>query len=70
MPRTKYLRDFSCFNKALFLSDLEALNFNNQVDKDVNQRMNNVINAPQSLSDKHAPMRKLSSKKRKPSAKP
>ena len=32
--------------------------------------MNNVISALQSLPDKHAPMRKLSNKKRKQSAKP
>ena len=67
---TKYFRDFSRFNKDLFLSDLEAINFYNLVDEDVNQSMNNVINALQSLSDKHAPMRKLSNKERKQSAKP
>lgn len=42
---TKYFRDFSRLNKDLLLSDLEAMNFNNLVDEDVNQSMNNVINA-------------------------
>ena len=67
---TKHFRDFSRFNKVLFLSDLESRDFNNLVDEDVNQSMNNVINTLQSLSDKHAPMRKLSNRKRKQSAKP
>ena len=55
----KCFRDFSCFNKDLLLSDLEPINFNNLVDEDVNQSMNNVINATLSiLSDKHAPILK------------
>ena len=62
---TKHIRDFSHFNKDLFLSDLEAIDFNNLVNEDVNQSMNNVISALLSLSDKHAcaPTRKLSNRK-------
>ena len=67
---TKHFRDFSHFNKDLFLNDLEAIDFNNLVNEDVNQSMNNVINVLKSLSDKHAPARKLSNNKRKQSAKP
>ena len=53
------------FNMDLFLSDFEATDFNSLVNEGVNQRMNNVINALQSLSNKHAPLRKLSNKKKK-----
>ena len=67
---TKHFRDFSHFNKDLFLNDLEAIDFNNLVNEDVNQSMNNVISVLKSLSDKHAPARKLSNNKRKQSAKP
>ena len=69
LRQTKYFRDFSRFNKDLLLSDLEAINFSNLVDEDVNQSINNIINAIQSLSDKHAPMRKII-KQKKQSAKP
>ena len=48
-----------------FLIDFEATDFNSLVNEGVNQRMNNVINALQSLSNKHAPLRKLSNKKKK-----
>ena len=67
---TKHIRDFSHFNKDLFLSDLEAIDFNKLVNEDVNQSMNNIISVLQSLSDKHTPTQKLSNKKRKQSAKP
>ena len=53
---TRHFRDFFRFNKKLLLSDLEAIDFNNLVDQDVNQSMNNVINGLQSLFDKHAPV--------------
>lgn len=61
---TKYFRDFSHFDQHLFLSDLENIDFNQLVDEDVNKSMDNVINALQSLSDKHAPVKKLSNKKK------
>ena len=67
---TKYFRDFSHFDKDLFLNDLENIDFNELIDEDVNQSINNVISALQTLSDKHAPVKKLSSKKIKQSAKP
>ena len=62
---TNYFRDFSHFDQHLFLSDLENIVFNQLVDEDVNKSMDNVINALQSLSDKHAPVKKLSNKKNK-----
>ena len=50
--KTKYFRDFSHFDQHLFLSDLENIDFNQLVGEDVNESMNNVINALQSISDK------------------
>lgn len=56
---TKWFRDFSHFDK----NDLEALYFSNFVGEDVNETMNDVIGAVQSVSDKHAPLWKLSKNK-------
>ena len=67
---TKYFRDFSHFDKDLFLNDLENIDFSQLINEDVNESINNVISALQTLSDKHAPVKKLSSKKIKQSAKP
>ena len=67
---TKYFRDFSHFDTDLFLNDLENIDFNQLINEDVNESINNVISALQTLSDKHAPVKKLSSKKIKQSAKP
>ena len=67
---TKYFRDFSHFDKDLFLNDLENTDFNQLINEDVNESINNVISALQTLSDRHAPVKKLSSKKIKQSAKP
>ena len=55
---TKYFRDFSHFDKPLFLNDLENIDFNQLINEDVNKSINNVINALQTLSDKHAPVKK------------
>ena len=67
---TKHFRDFSHFDKHLFLNDLENIDFNQLINEDVNESINNVVNALQTLSDKHAPVKKLPSKKIKQSAKP
>ena len=67
---TKYFRDFSRFDKHLFLNDLENIDFNQLINEDVNKSINNVIYALQIVSDKHAPVKKLSSKKIKQSTKP
>ena len=67
---TKYFRDFSHFDKDLFLSGLENMDFNQLINADVNESINNVVSALQTLSDKHATVKKLSSKKIKQSAKP
>ena len=71
MPRNKIFSRFFHFDKHLFLNDLENIDFNQLINEDVNKSINNVINALQTLSDKHAPVKKLSSKNKiKQSAKP
>ena len=60
---TKYFRDFSHFDKHLFLNDLENIDFNQLINEDVNKSINNVINALQTLSDKHAPVKTIEQKK-------
>ena len=51
---TKYFRDFTHFDKHLFLNDLENIDFNQLIIEDFNESINNVINALQTLSDKRA----------------
>ena len=60
---TKYFRDVSHFDKNLFLNDLENIDFNQLINEGVNGIMNNVINALQTLSDKHAPVKNYRAKK-------
>ena len=57
------------FDKNLFLNYLENIDFNQLINEDVNESMN-VINALQTLSDKHAQVERLSSQKIKQSGKP
>ena len=40
---TKYFRDFSHFDKHLFLNDLENIDFNQLINEDVNESINNVV---------------------------
>ena len=65
MPRNKYFHDFSHLDKDLFLSDLENINFNQLVNEDVNESINNVVSALQTLSDKHAAVKKTIEHKNK-----
>ena len=70
MPRNKIFSRFSHFDKHLFLNNLEDIDFNQLINEDVNKSINNVIDALQTVSDKHAPVKKLSRKKIKQSTKP
>ena len=63
--KTKYYRDFSRFNSDLFLRDLESMDFNSIVDHDVNTSMNRLVALLGSVTDKHAPIRKVTGKKKK-----
>ena len=56
----KYFRDFSRFKDELFINDLNNLNFNNLVCSDVNQSMSNILKALTKITDKYAPLKKIS----------
>ena len=56
----RYFRDFSRFKDELFINDLNNLNFNNLVSSDVNQSMNNIHKALTKITDKYAPLKKIS----------
>ena len=61
----KYIRDFSKFDSEAFLNALANVNFRILVTKDVNESMHRVTETPQQISNLHAPVRKVSNKKRK-----
>lgn len=67
---SKFFRDFKNFDDNLFLNDIRNVDFNSLISNDVNESMNNVINILEEISDKHAPLRKLSNKKKKQLNKP
>ena len=60
----KMYRDFSKFNNAAFIEDLNQINFVNLVSSDVNESILNVINILQKITDKHAPIKKTPQSKR------
>ena len=62
---TKYFQDFSHFDKHLFLNDLENIDFNQFINEDVNESVYYVINALQTFSDQHAPVKKTIGQKNK-----
>ena len=61
----KYFRDFSSFKDELFINDLNNLNFSNLVSSDVNQSMNNILKALTKITDKHAPLKKISNSQKR-----
>ena len=66
----KMYRDFSKFNNAAFIEDLNQINFVNLVSSDVNESILNVINILQKITDKHAPIKKTPQSKRRQLKKP
>ena len=66
----KYYRDFTKFDSDLFLGDIQAVDFSSLIVADVNQSMNNLVSTMQAISDKHAPLRRLSNKEIKKAKKP
>ena len=66
IDRIQYSRDFSNFNKDMFLNDIKNINFSNLISEEgVNVNMNNIIDMLQDITVKHAPVCRLSNKKRK-----
>ena len=72
MPNSqqKYYRDYSNFENNKFIEDLHKINFMSFVESDINKSMNNIVNTLQSLTDKHAPIRKASNTKKRQLRKP
>ena len=66
----KYFRDFSKFDNEAFLNALANVDFRSLVTTDVNESMHRVTETLQQISDLHAPVRKVSNKKRKQLKKP
>ena len=66
----KMYRDFSKFNNAAFIEDLNQINFVNLVSSDVNESILNVINILQKITEKHAPIKKTPQSKRRQLKKP
>ena len=67
----RYFRDFSNFNDDLFLNDIAEIDLERLANDDnVNNSMNGIASALQSITDRHAPMRKATNQKRKLIRKP
>ena len=66
----RYFRDFSHFNNAKFIDDLQQINLLTLVDSDVNSSINSVIRVLERLTEKHAPLKRASQSKRKQLNKP
>ena len=61
----KYYRDFSNFDSNHFSDDLRKIDFKAIVNEDVNKSMNNLTNLLLEITNKHAPIRKVTNKKKK-----
>ena len=61
---SSYNRDFSNFNKDSFLKEISEIDFASLIVDDVNESMNAFAETLQQITDKHAPVRKLSNKMR------
>ena len=61
----KFYRDFSHFEKELFVADLEKIDFYSLANSDdVKCSMNNIIKVLQDITDKHAPIKKVTNAKK------
>ena len=61
----KFYRNFSHFEKELFVADLEKIDFYSLANSDdVNCSMNNIIEVLQDITDKHAPIKKVTNAKK------
>ena len=66
----KFCRDFSNFNSEMYIYDLSNINFNDLVSSDVNDSMDKIINKLKVITDKHAPVKKMSRSKQRLSKRP
>lgn len=66
----KYYRDFTKFNNEAYLRDIEEADFDSLISMNVNESMTKFNDAIQIITDKHAPIRRMSNKRRKQTKKP
>ena len=67
----KYYRNFSHFDKELFVADLEQIEFYTLANSDnVNCSMNNIIKVLQEITDKHAPIENVTNADKRQLKKP
>lgn len=65
VSETRLFRDFSHFNEAEFLKDIEEENTNYWISDNVNESMNKLVSSLLKITEKHAPLRKVPSRKRR-----
>lgn len=72
VKRSKLFSRFFSFDSDSFLRDVEAIEFSGLVNDDVNQStgISNLVDILQKIPDKHAPKRRLNSKKERRLNKP
>ena len=63
----RYFRDYSSFNKELFLDDIRFIQWQETLkpDKTLNGKVQGVINIFNNMVEKHAPMKQVTQTKRK-----
>ena len=61
----KYFRDYSKFNKDIYLDDIKLIDWNEILnpEKNLNEKVREVINNLNKIVDKHAPIRLASQSK-------
>ena len=67
---SRFNRDFSNFNKDSLLKEISEIDFASLIGDDVNESMKAFAETLQQITDKHAPVRKLSNKMRTQLRKP
>jgi hypothetical protein len=63
--KLKYFRDFSHFDKTRYLDDLKKIDFKDFINTDVNKSMSDFTNSLSEVTNKHAPLRRVTNKIKK-----
>lgn len=61
----KHYRDYSTFDNEAFRKDIKEVDFNYNISLDVHDSMNSVIDKISKITDKHAPLHVISSKRKR-----
>ena len=70
ITKQKCIRDFSKFNQTSYIDEIKTIDFTSLIDTNVNKSMSRIINTLQTISDKHAPIKRMSNKSFKQHKKP